>query len=181
MLRLSSALFFVAMGCALTLAIVYQHTAPEIDKQKQILLEQSLQSVLKAVRFEKREDEVVYYEAFDDQEQIIGWCLPLMSKGYGGNMRLLVGIDTKQTITGLKVLEHNETPGLGSKINEKEYKQTEVLFLKQFTGKNLHNLVLVKSETEDNIQAIAGATVSSKAVVDGVRNGVESFLKKKGK
>jgi len=74
-------------------------------------------------------------------------------------------------------LEHSETPGLGSKISEIEYKQTEAKFLKQFKGKNIQDIVMVKGQTDKNIQAITGATISSKAVVSGVRAGIDGFLK----
>ncbi len=177
MLRLSMALLTVAFVCALTLALIYQKTAPVIEKQKQMLLERSLQSVLKADSYSKQEGDIIYYEAKNGKDNIIGWALPLSGKGYGGDIQLLVGVDIKENITGVQVLEHSETPGLGSKINEIEYKQTESKFLKQFQGKNIENIILTKNKTENNIQAITGATISSKAVVDQIRLGIGEFLK----
>ncbi|MFH1063326.1 MAG: RnfABCDGE type electron transport complex subunit G [Candidatus Omnitrophota bacterium] len=177
MFRLSMSLFAVALVCALTLALIYQKTAPVIERQKQMLLERSLQSVLAAESYQKHEGDILYYEAKNDKDKLIGWALPLSGKGYGGNIQLLVGVDIKENITGIRVLEHKETPGLGSKINEIEYKQTEPKFLKQFQAKNIQDIVLVKGKTDKNIQAITGATISSKAVVEGVRLGVEKFLK----
>ncbi|MBU1043717.1 MAG: RnfABCDGE type electron transport complex subunit G [Candidatus Omnitrophica bacterium] len=179
MFRLSMSLFAVALICALTLALIYQKTSPVIEQQKQMLLERSLQSVLPADSYQKQEGEILYYEAKNAQNNLIGWALPLSGKGYGGNIQLLVGVDTKENITGVQVLEHSETPGLGSKINEIEYKQTEAKFLKQFKDKNIQDIVLIKGKTDKNIQAITGATISSKAVVDGVRQGVDAFLKSK--
>lgn len=49
--------------------------------------------------------------------------------------------------------------------------------MSQFKGKIIEDIKLVKGETQNNIQAITGATISSRAVVDGVRQGVEEFLK----
>ncbi len=177
MLRLSSALLIVALCCALILAVIYHNTAPRIEEQKKMLLERSLNSVLSAHRYEKYENGMVYFEAYDKEGIVVGWCLSLSGKGYGGDINLLVGLDTNEKITGVKVLEHKETPGLGSQISDLKYGQTEPAFLSQFKDKIVEDIVLVKGETEDNIQAITGATISSRAVVDGVRQGVEEFLK----
>jgi electron transport complex protein RnfG len=172
-------LLAVAFVCALTLSLIYKQTAPIIEEQKQILLEKSLQSVIKAESYEKKQTDVLFYEAKNSQGQIIGWALPMSAKGYGGDIQLLVGIDKQENITGVKVLEHKETPGLGSKISEIEYKQTEPEFLKQFKNKPVDDIVLTKNKTEKNIQAITGATISSKAVTEAVRLGAREFLKNK--
>ncbi len=178
MLKLISTLLIVSFVCVLILAVVYEKTSRIIEEQKQILLEESLQSVLKAARYEKNKEGIgVYYTAFDETGNVCGWCIPAASKGYGADIQMLVGLDTKEVITGIKILEHKETPGLGSKINEIGYKEKEPRFLGQFSGKKMGNLVLVKGPSKDNILAIAGATVSSRAVVNGVRLGVEAFLK----
>lgn len=177
MFRLSMSLFAVALVCALTLALIYQKTAPIIEQQKQMLLEKSLQYVLAADSYKKHEGDMLYYEAKNTQGDIIGWALPLSGKGYGGNIQLLVGVDINENISGVQVLGHSETPGLGSKINEIEYKQTESKFLKQFKTKNIQDIVLIKGQTDKNIQAITGATISSKAVVEAVRLGIDKFLK----
>jgi Na+-translocating ferredoxin:NAD+ oxidoreductase subunit G len=177
MFRLSMSLLAVAFVCALTLALIYHKTAPVIEQQKQMLLERSLQSVIKADSYQKHEGDILYYEAKNAKGEVIGWALPLSGKGYGGAIQLLVGVDIKENITGIRVLEATETPGLGSKINEIEYKQTEPKFLKQFQGKNIEDIVLIKGKTDKNIQAITGATISSKAVVNAVRSGVDKFLK----
>ncbi|MFH1092638.1 MAG: FMN-binding protein [Candidatus Omnitrophota bacterium] len=177
MLRLSLTLLTVALCCALTLAVIYYNTAPRIEEQKKMLLERSLNSVLSAHSYEKYENGMVYFEAYDKEGIVVGWCLSLSGKGYAGEINLLVGLDTNKKITGVKVLEHMETPGLGSQISEVKYGQTEAAFLSEFRGKIAEDIRLVKGETQDNIQAITGATVSSRAVVELVRRGVEEFIK----
>ncbi|MFH1460642.1 MAG: RnfABCDGE type electron transport complex subunit G [Candidatus Omnitrophota bacterium] len=179
MWKLSRALLIVALVCALILALIYKKTAPIIEQQKQMLLERSLQSVLAADSYNKQEKEIVYYEAVNNEGKILGWCLPLEAKGYGGPIQILVGVDISEKITGVRVLDDKETPGLGSKIRETEYKQAEAEFLKQFKQKNVKDVLLVKRKTLDNIQAVTGATISSKAVTDCVRINVEKFLKNK--
>ena len=179
MLRLSGTLLLAALVCGLILAVVYKVTSPVIAEQKQILLEKSLQSVLPADSYRKNATaaEQEFYEAQNKDGEIAGWCLPISSKGYGGAIKLMVGVNKNGTINGIQVLEHNETPGLGSKICEIGYKQTEPAFLAQFKGKNIKDIKLVKKKTDTNIEAITGATISSKAVVDGVQKGVSEFLK----
>ncbi len=175
MLKLSSALLALAFGCALTLALIYQKTAPLIEKQRELKLKRSLKAVLKADSYKKHEGPPVYFEALAEDGRILGWCLEMVTRGYGGKIYFLVGVNSQTRITGIKILEHRETPGLGSKISEIEYKQTEALFLMQFKNKSIEDLVLVKKKTDKNIQAITGATISSKALVDGVREGVKNF------
>jgi len=104
--------------------------------------------------------------------QDIGYIVEGYGKGYSSYINLLVSVDREFRVRKIKVLHHAETPGLGDEI-EKEY------FQKQFEGKTVDNLVVIKGETADKIQAITGATISSRAVTeDGVRKGVE-ILKKK--
>ncbi|RKY36334.1 MAG: hypothetical protein DRP78_03925 [Candidatus Omnitrophota bacterium] len=179
MFKLTGTLLVMSFVCALILAGIYKKTAPVIAMQKQIILDQSLKSVLSAdhYKYQQKEGIMPYYEAFDKQDKLLGWCLQLTSSGYGGQMQLLVGIDTEKAITGVKVLEHKETPGLGSKINELKYKETEPAFLRQFKNKKYTDLTFFKNGDKDKIQAITGATISSKAVLDGVRLGIEAFLK----
>ena len=181
MLKLSGTLLLIALACALTLAVIYKNTAPVIAEQQQILLERSLQTVLTADKYEKKEQAGnIFYEAVGENNKIIGWCIPLESRGYGGVMKLLVGIDINQRISGVKILEHKETPGLGSQISDAHKNEEESAFLKQFRGKKVEHIVMVKDD-DQNIQAITGATISSKAVIDGVRKGIEEFMSNKEK
>jgi hypothetical protein len=57
MIRLSGVLLLVALVCGAILAVMFQHTSPVIEEQKQIVLERSLQSVIKADRYEKKKTE----------------------------------------------------------------------------------------------------------------------------
>ena len=80
-------------------------------------------------------------------------------------------------ITGIKVAFQQETPGLGTKIEEIKGKDTEPWFQKQFRGKRGEQLVVVRSEDPDAIEAITGATISSTAVTKSVREAVEKLKK----
>ena len=102
----------------------------------------------------------------------IGYIVEGFGKGYSSYIHVLVSVDKNFIVQKISILGHGETPGLGDEI-EKDY------FLDQFKGKSVDNLVVIKRETPDKIQAITGATISSRAVTeDGVKNGVK-LLKEK--
>ena len=103
-----------------------------------------------------------------------GYIYTVDPSGYGGKIKLMVGIDAeKGTITGIKVLSHSETPGLGARSTEPEWQA-------QFKGKSLKNdLVVTKQDpTKDNdIRAITAATITSRAVVTGVNAARDHYMK----
>lgn len=94
-------------------------------------------------------------------------------KGYGGEIQMLVAFDiASKEITAIKVLSNKETPGLGAKCSE-EY------FSERFQNKNAEGaLELVKQEPvgDNQVMAITAATITSKAVVEGVNTAREHFV-----
>ncbi|MFC1947982.1 FMN-binding protein [Chloroflexota bacterium] len=91
---------------------------------------------------------------------IIGYAYIAQGKGYGGYIDILVGLEDENTIKGINIIKHTESPGLGARIIEDEYRD-------QYIG-----LDIADSEMEFNggqIDSITGATISSKAVADAVR------------
>ncbi len=99
-------------------------------------------------------------------ETEIGYIVESYGKGYSSYINVLVAVDKEYVVQKVNVLHHAETPGLGDEI-ERDY------FLNQFAGKTVEHLVVVKKETKEDIQAITGATISSRAVTeDAVKNAV---------
>ena len=88
--------------------------------------------------------------------------------GYGGTIDLMLGLTPDGTITGIQVLKHGETPGLGAKI-------TEERFLKQFPSKNIQNTKWVLKKNGGDIDQISGATISPQAVVTAIQSGLVLF------
>lgn len=102
-----------------------------------------------------------------------GTLLPVTAPdGYGGAIDLLVGIDQKGTITGVRVIPpHNETPGLGDAI---EIKKSP--WILAFTGKSLDNLTKAQWAVKQDggvFDAFAGATITPRAVVNAVYNALQ--------
>lgn len=152
--------FILSLICiiaALSLSVVNSATKPRIIAQAKIEEEASLRQVLPdAVRFEpeKKEEETLYYKAYDSEDKFIGVAFKAQGKGYSSVIETMVGMIPDGTITAIKILAQNETPGMGTRIQEPS-------FIQQFTQKNIKDL--------SGVQAITSATISSKAVIDSVK------------
>ena len=88
-----------------------------------------------------------------------GYIFMLSTIGYGGEMKLILGMDNDGRIISVKTLEHSETKGLGSKTTEEPFRS-------QFVGKD---------ENLDDVSAISGATISSTAYLGAVADAFEAF------
>ena len=115
-------------------------------------------------------DEVLAAKGSDGS--VSGYVMSLTAKeGYGGAITLSMGVKTDGTITGLSVLEASETAGLGAKCKEPEWQaQFDVS-----KGKHGPNMEVVKGggASETQIDAISGATITSKAITKAVNAGLK--------
>lgn len=101
----------------------------------------------------------------------IGYIVSTQSKGYGGTFDVTVGIDADSIVTGVKLSNMNETPGLGAKA-------TDAAFIDQFDDLNTDNMSFVNKNTtgaEGEIVAISGATITSDAVSLGVNTALDYY------
>jgi len=145
----------------------------EAEEREQALKElmPGMDTIKPVAAFEIDEKEKSIYRAVQDGE-VRGYVVQTMGRGYSSWIRLLVAVDMDNTVQGVTVLGHGETPGLGDQVEEK-------WFQKRFVGRNLDTLNIVKHETDTEVQAISGATISSKAMNKGVRTGVEALIEKR--
>ncbi|MBM7871059.1 electron transport complex protein RnfG [Clostridium pascui] len=99
-----------------------------------------------------------------------GYTITVSPKGYAGAVKTMVGITTDGKVSGIKILEHAETPGLGALAPEPK-------FSGQFSGKPAKELTVVKAapSADNQIEAITGATITSRAVTDGVNEAIKFF------
>ena len=106
--------------------------------------------------------------------QVVALIVPVTAaQGYGGAIRLIVGVDRGGTITGVKVLEHHETPGLGDRIDISKSN-----WIAGFTGKSLDNPSPNRWQVRRDggaFDQLTGATISSRAVVRAVRRALDYF------
>jgi electron transport complex protein RnfG len=122
-----------------------------------------------AGEWEPHEKEAEYFKVTKDGEKV-GYLVETYGKGYSSFPQSLVVVDNDLVVQKINVLAHSETPGLGDEIEVPSFKD-------QYRGKDLDHLVVIKGETEDKIQAITGATISTRAVTDSVRDAVELIKK----
>ena len=110
------------------------------------------------------------FQVFGPDGRPAGWAVTGEANGYGGTVKVMFGLNPQVTqVTGLKILIHNETPGLGSKV-------TEQGFRRQFAGKPARPLKAAKAPAgETDIQAITGATISSQAVCKAINARLEGL------
>lgn len=110
---------------------------------------------------------------------VIGYVFTVVSKGYGGDIEIMVGINLEGTINGVKISKHNETPGLGSKASKDKFRSQ----LESFRPEQPLKVVKSGKTKQEEIEAISGATITSKAVVKAVQCAVDmaAELEKRGK
>lgn len=153
--------FILGLICFLSsglLAIVHGVTEEKIALAKEKEINAALREVMPQgydFKPQIKEETIIYYSVYDHSKKLIGFALKSANKGYSSEIEVLTGLDIGLKITNVKILSHNETPGLGNRI-------TEPQFIGQFTGKT--------SESLDQAQVITGATISSGAVMHAVKD-----------
>lgn len=161
----------------LILAVVYAKTSPIMFRNAEEAKKQALKElmpdaddILKIGDWTIHDKHGEYFVAKKGGEEI-GYVVQSFGKGYSSYINTLVSVDKDFIVQKIGILSHAETPGLGDEIELDPFKD-------QFKGKDINHLKVLKTETTEYIQAIAGATISTRAVSeDAVKNGV-SFLMK---
>ncbi len=192
----------VATICGVLIVGAFQGTQDAIAENKRVTLERAVFKVLPGAASVREyaatpagiqpltgampEGGVRFYAAYDKDGALKGIAAEAAGKGYADTVRVLYGYDAKcQCIVGIGVVSMRETPGIGDKII------TDQAFLKNFEALDvrvnaemtaLANAVkTVKHGTKSSpwqIDAIAGATVTSKAVGRGINESAQKLLPK---
>ncbi|MGE5390748.1 MAG: RnfABCDGE type electron transport complex subunit G [Deltaproteobacteria bacterium] len=167
----NSSIFKIALNltCAciisgIIIGLVYFFTA-DIAKQKQAELQNlALQSIVQgADKYTPIKDKPGCYTA-TKAGKVIAYIIPAESKGYAGAVKLLVAVGPDNKVIKYTIIESKETPGLGDKA-------AQPLFADQFAGKTADELKVNKDG--GTIQAISGATITSRAVTKAVKSAVD--------
>ena len=176
--RLVGIVTLVSVISAWALAYTYTITKPIIDRKRNEKTVQTIARVLppfdnrpeeEAVKISTAEGETVEFYVARRKGKPTGVAFRSSAPGYGGNISLIVGVNPEGKVYGVHVLSQNETPGLGNKIASEE-------FTRQFKGKGLSNRWEVKKGGGDFDQ-ITGATVSSKAMIRAIQEGLVLYQK----
>ncbi|MEW6608149.1 MAG: RnfABCDGE type electron transport complex subunit G [bacterium] len=164
-------LMIISLIGAIILAITNALTKPKIKEVEEMAKLKARQTVLpQALEFKEFKTKKGFFKGFDCEDKLVGYVISCLAEGYSGGFWIMVGVDKKFKIVEMKILTHKETPGLGNKIEEAEFRN-------QYKSKGIENLEVVKVPDKDKIQAITGATISSKAVTEAVKKGLEELEK----
>lgn len=177
--RLGAILFVICAVASLMLSLTNNITAPVIEQRNIQANNESRQQVLQvAEEFSEVKDvkgdliEEVYQGTKGGE--VVGYTIKTTPKGYGGKVEVMVGISNDGKISGVKIGNHSETPGLGSKSADPSFKD-------QYNGKGTKtplNVVKGNASNENDIVAISGATITSKAVTAGVNAAMDVYEQK---
>ncbi|MGI6248779.1 MAG: RnfABCDGE type electron transport complex subunit G [Acutalibacteraceae bacterium] len=168
-------LFVICVVTTFLLACTNKLTVPkieainaqnEVEAQKKVL--GSAESFGEALELEFEGTAYRYFEGKDGSGNIAGYIFITSANGYGGEIRVMTGVDTDGKVAGMEILQLNETPGLGMKAAEEG-------FIEQFFGKGGQIGVDKNAAGENSVKALTGATITTSAVTDAVNTALELF------
>jgi electron transport complex protein RnfG len=156
------------------LALTYVSAVPLIEENQRRATAEAVSSVLPdAEDYKEVEiDRSTTYFVGERDGEAVGYAVLNEGSGYQGKIRIMVGFSADlKSITGLEVLENSETPGLGNRIVQAGFRDQFKSAVPDPT------IVCVKGakSTQSEIEAITGATISSKAVTSILNDGLEKL------
>jgi len=185
-------LTIVCLLSALSLTLVNNITADRIVEQRQKETLQAVASILPRDELNYDNDlgkDIINIPEWTEKDgtpkaiyvgkhqgKVVGVAFTSFGEGYSSFITIMIGIGPNEKIIGIEIIEHQETPGLGSKIENPQFKY-------QFKGKSAEgsqdgNLVIIKGRNAKNsweVEALTGATISPLGVVHAVNDGLAKF------
>ena len=173
LVKMMFVLFIVCGTAAGSLAVVNMATQDRIARQEKQQKEDALRTILQdADEFNELAADSIWEAKRNGRK--LGNAFLAKIQGYSGVITLMFAVDARGVITGLQILGHTETPGLGAKI-------TSEAFRNQFKNKRMEQLVLKKDDpVKGQIDAITGATISSRVVTKALHSTLDSFNREEG-
>lgn len=171
-------LLLVTIIAAVVLAFVYRITAAPIAEQEKLAKESAMKAVLPTAdtfnTIDTNDENITTCAEGLKGDALAGYVVGTYTKGYSGNVNVMVGFDADGAITGVEIVSQTETPGLGANCVNPEFRD-------QYLGDKVENVVVKTPPKEDNeIEAMTSSTITSKAVtlaVNNARTYYESNLK----
>ncbi|HET6630900.1 MAG TPA: electron transport complex subunit RsxG [Woeseiaceae bacterium] len=179
----------LAATCTALVAITWHLTAPRIAENEQAALERSLEPTLSGVFYDNVASEsllvippphelpgtepVPVYRVYSEEAPVAAVFVVTEPGGYAGPIKLLIGIEYSGEVTGVRVLEHHETPGLGDLIEA-----SKTNWLQQFGGTSLAAPPREEWAVRRDggaFDQITGATITTRAVVRAVKQTLVYF------
>ena len=182
LLNMFVALFVICIVAGGVLGIVFNATKDPIAAAENAKRTAAIKNVLPEFKTLKtvnvksaiEDAEIPFHLAYDADNNFIGAAVETFTnKGFSGNISLMVGILADGTVKNISVLQHAETPGLGSKMEEETFKG-------QFNDKNPASFNFSVKKDGGDVDAITAATISSRAFCDAVNRALSTFENNKG-
>ena len=160
-------LFVICLVVTALLAGTNLLTKDKIAEQSALEAEQSRKVVLSdADSFEEADG----YYIGKANDETVGYVFQTEAKGYGGTVKVMTGISADGQITGIVILEHSETPGLGANAEKASFTDQ----FKQAAPENGITLVKNKAPSDGEIEAMTGASITS-AVTNAVNEAITKY------
>ena len=172
------ALFIICLVSTALLGLANSVTAPKIEQLAiQTEIESRSEVLDSAETFEEKSDNgISYVVGLGKDGNEVGMVFTTTAKSYGGDMIVMTGVDMEGKITGVKLLQITDTPGLGMNADKPEFRD-------KFIG--MSNEITIKKNSanaaNNEIDALSGATISSNAVAEAVNKALDGFAKITGK
>lgn len=171
-------LFVITLLSAAAVGGVYMLTKEPIAKAKEKAEKEARAAVLPAGEYELVEEqtmtldgiEVKVYSMKNAENEQFYAVKSATTKGYGGTIGVMVGLDDSLRVQNIKVLEHKETPGLGANLTLDNKKNKVLASLK---GRAVNDKTAVTKDGGD-VDALTAATISSRAYIDAVQRAVKA-------
>lgn len=159
-------LMLISALTALLLSAVNALTAPTITANSEAQRKEAILSIFSdadeiAVSDIITQDVDSIYIAYKG-DKVLGYAASVSPNGFGGELDIMVGISSEGSVAGIKLVSHSETPGLGSRVGSSS-------FLEQYYG------LSGSISLGDDVDAITGSTISSKAVTSGVNSALSVY------
>ncbi len=158
---------FCAIGSGV-LAYVNEITKDKIKENKKLTEDAARSEVLPNVKFDGpftanagKPDSLVYYMGKDTDGNIVGYTFVAAGRGYSSTVKTMVSVSPEFQVLKIKVIEQNETPGLGANCLKDD-------FAPRFEKMNITDLVVDKDGGK--IKSITGSTISTRAITKSIRN-----------
>ena len=175
-IRLGLILLLITGVAAFLLGGAYEITkapiAASIENDRQVAMKEILPT---ADKFQKSDVKITEKVSEVNNglkgTEIAGYAIKVSPKGYGGPVDIMVGLSTDGKVTGIKILSHTETPGLGANAPEPKFSNQ----YKNKPTKDKLEVVKIVPTKGNQIQALTGATITSKAVTLGVNDAIDFY------
>lgn len=168
-------LFAICIAVAAALAGTNMLTKGRIAQAQAQKAEESRMVVLPAAEaFVESEDGSHYIGISKEAPDggAVGYVFETEAKGYGGTVSVMTGISTEGEITGVVILSHGETPGLGANAEKEDFRDQ---FKQPVANSGGISVVKFQAPAEGEIQAMTGATITSTAVTNAVNSAIEMY------